>query len=100
MRRFDVCNGDADGLCALVQWRLHEPADATLITGLKRDIELVQKVNAEQGDEVNVFDLSMRRNRHAVMRLLDSGVRFRAGGRRPPTGGRFSSRVPPKGSAM
>ena len=22
-QRFDVCNGDTDGLCAALQWRLH-----------------------------------------------------------------------------
>lgn len=38
MRRFHVCNGDADGLCAVQQWRLHDPAPATVVTGLKRDI--------------------------------------------------------------
>ncbi len=26
MARFDVCNGDADGLCALRQRRLHDPS--------------------------------------------------------------------------
>ncbi|MBT2322965.1 hypothetical protein J7E62_11475 [Variovorax paradoxus] len=74
VRRFDVCNGDADGLCAAVQWRLHASAPAALLTGLKREIALVGRVLAKAGDEVNVFDLSMRLNRDAVQRLLDSGV--------------------------
>lgn len=77
MARFDVCNGDADGLCAALQWRLHDPAPATLITGLKRDIELLQHVQAGAGDEVNVFDISMQRNRDPLVRLLDAGVRVR-----------------------
>jgi len=76
-QRFDVCNGDADGLCAALQWRLHEPAPATLVTGLKRDIALLERVSANAGDEVDVFDLSMQRNRGALMRLLDAGVRVR-----------------------
>ena len=42
MRRFDVCNGDADGLCAVLQWRLAHPEPATLVTGLKRELELLQ----------------------------------------------------------
>lgn len=77
MTRFDVCNGDADGLCAVQQWRLHEPATATLVTGLKRDIELLERVPARAGDEVNVFDISMQRNHAALLRLLDAGVRVR-----------------------
>jgi hypothetical protein len=76
-QRFDVCNGDADGLCAALQWRLHEPAPSTLVTGLKRDIALLERVRANAGDEVNVFDLSMQRNHGALMRLLDAGVRVR-----------------------
>ena len=76
-QRFDVCNGDADGLCAALQWRLHEPARATLQTGLKREIELLERVHADAGDEVNVFDLSMQRNRAALLGLLAAGVRVR-----------------------
>lgn len=76
-RRFDVCNGDADGLCATLQWRLHQPASAQLLTGLKREITLVERVSAQAGDEVNVFDLSMSRNRESVQRLLGAGVRVR-----------------------
>lgn len=71
----DVCNGDADGLCAVVQWRLNEPLAAILVTGLKRDIELLDRVQATQGDQVLVCDLSMQRNRPALMRLLDAGVK-------------------------
>ncbi len=77
MRRFDVCNGDADGLCAVLQWRLAHPAPATLVTGLKREIELLQAVPARAGDEVLVCDLSMQRNLAALTRLLDAGVQVR-----------------------
>lgn len=76
-QRFDVCNGDADGLCAAVQWRLHDPSPATLLTGLKHDIALLAKVHAKVGDEVNVFDLSMQRNGADLLRLLQAGVRIR-----------------------
>jgi len=77
VRLHDVCNGDADGLCAVRQWRLHEPAPATLVTGLKRDIALLRRVTAGPGDEVLVCDLSMQRNHDALLALLAAGVRVR-----------------------
>ena len=44
MSDYDVFNGDADGICALTQLRLAEPRPtATLVTGVKRDIDLLQK---------------------------------------------------------
>jgi len=77
MRRFDVCNGDADGLCAVLQWRLAHPAPSTLVTGLKRELALLQAVPATAGDEVLVCDLSMQRNHAALLRLLEAGVNVR-----------------------
>jgi hypothetical protein len=77
VRQFDVCNGDADGLCATVQWRWHRPAAAQLITGLKREIALLaqlEPLGVKAGDQVQVFDLSMQRNQPALMRLLAVGV--------------------------
>ena len=76
LRRFDVCNGDADGLTAVLQWRLHDPAPATLVTGLKRDIALLERVPSG-ADEVLVCDLSIARNRQALTALLDAGARVR-----------------------
>ena len=46
MAYIDVFNGDADGLCALHQLRLADPQNSTLITGVKRDIDLVKQVQA------------------------------------------------------
>lgn len=77
MGAFDVCNGDADGLCAVRQWRLDAPAPAVLVTGLKRDIALLDRVDAGQGDTVLVCDLSMARNAQALGRLLARGAQVR-----------------------
>lgn len=74
MRRFDVFNGDADGICALHQLRLAQPAASELVTGVKRDTELLRRVDAGPGDEVTVLDISIDRNREALMRLLDRGA--------------------------
>ncbi len=77
MRRFDVCNGDADGLCAVRQWRAETPESATLVTGLKREIDLLGRVPADAADEVLVCDIAMARNRDALLSLLEHGVRVR-----------------------
>ena len=73
----DVCNGDADGLCAVLQWRLHAPQPARLVTGLKRDIALLERVQAQAGDELLVCDVSLRRNLLPLLRLLRAGVSVR-----------------------
>jgi hypothetical protein len=74
MNHFDLFNGDADGLCALQQLRLHTPIDdAHLITGVKRDIALLQRVEAQAGDSLTVLDLSLDKNREALLRLLELG---------------------------
>jgi hypothetical protein len=77
MQRIDVFNGDADGICALHQLRLAEPAETALVTGPKRDIALVPRVAAEPGDAVTVLDVSLDRNRAALGELLARGVRVR-----------------------
>ncbi|WP_374518512.1 hypothetical protein [Undibacterium squillarum] len=73
-RDIDVFNGDADGICAVHQWRMAFPADSELVTGAKRDIGLLQTLNASAGDSVNVFDISFDQNIHSIRRLLDAGV--------------------------
>ena len=73
MQIYDVFNGDADGICALIQLRLAEPADTTLITGVKRDIALAQRVPAGEPARVNILDISLDKNREAVDELLAAG---------------------------
>jgi len=77
MTRYDVFNGDADGLCAVQQWRLAMPADAVPVTGAKRDVALLARVPATTGDEVTVFDVSLHVNREALASALAAGVRVR-----------------------
>ncbi|WP_028218710.1 hypothetical protein [Paraburkholderia oxyphila] len=74
MAHFDVFNGDADGICALHQLRLARPREATLVTGAKRDIALVKRVQARPGDSLTVLDISFDANREALCALLDQGV--------------------------
>jgi len=74
MTCFDVFNGDADGLCALHQLRLAEPLDAELVTGVKREIDLLRRVEAKAGDRVTALDISFDKNRADVLRLLEAGA--------------------------
>ena len=77
MTYYDVFNGDADGLCALQQLRLAQPVDATLITGVKRDISLLTQVKARAGDEITVLDISLDKNREALSDNLSRGAKVR-----------------------
>jgi single-stranded DNA-specific DHH superfamily exonuclease len=74
MAYIDVFNGDADGICALQQLRLAEPRAATLVTGVKRDIALLGRVDAAAGDRISVLDLSLDQNRPALLTLLHRGA--------------------------
>lgn len=71
---FDVFNGDADGICALLQLRLAQPCESILITGVKRDISLLKQVNANSGDRVTVLDISLDKNRQPLLDLLNNQV--------------------------
>lgn len=76
MKFYDIFNGDADGICALHQLRLAEPRAAELVTGTKRDIELVGRVTVEAGDRLTVLDVSLRSNAGAVLRVLEHGAQL------------------------
>lgn len=74
MQFFDVFNGDADGICALHQLRLHSPQpDATLVTGVKRDISLLAKIEDVHDSSITVLDVSLDRNRLSLTKLLEHG---------------------------
>ncbi len=77
MNDIDVFNGDADGLCALHQLRLANPVDSELVTGVKRDIALLKQVQAKAGDEITVLDISLDKNRDALLSALDAGAKVR-----------------------
>ena len=74
---YDVFNGDADGICALHQLRLAQPREATLVTGVKRDIALLKRVEARAGDEVVVLDVAVEKNIAPLQTLLERGVHVR-----------------------
>ncbi|MEZ9599052.1 DHH family phosphoesterase [Vibrio sp. 10N.286.46.A8] len=79
---YDVFNGDADGIIALLQLRLSEPRKSVLVTGVKRDIKLVSQVasqiiepgNPNDVSSVTVLDVSMEKNLPALHSLLDANI--------------------------
>ncbi len=77
MAIIDVFNGDADGICALQQLRLQEPCTSTLVSGVKRKIDLLRLVEAAAGDLVTVLDISLDKNRADLERLLEQGAQIR-----------------------
>lgn len=77
MTQYDIFNGDADGICALHQLRMAEPADTELVTGVKRDILLLGRVKATAGDRLTVLDVSLDSNRAGLVCALDAGARVR-----------------------
>lgn len=74
MTAFDVFNGDADGICALLQLRQVDPREATLVTGVKRDINLLARVPEGEAAQVTVLDVSLDKNREDLQRLLKAGA--------------------------
>ncbi len=74
MTSYDVFNGDADGICSLQQLRLHSPKESILVTGLKRDIDLLSRIEVDAGDDITVLDISMDKNREALDRVLEAGA--------------------------
>ncbi|MDX2368047.1 MAG: DHH family phosphoesterase, partial [Colwellia sp.] len=75
---YDVFNGDADGIIALLQLRLsqkeEQPSESTLITGVKRDISLLKQVDVNRATSVTVLDISLEKNNDALVKLLEKEV--------------------------
>ena len=74
MTNWFVFNGDADGVCAAHQLRLAGAAPGRVVTGVKRDVRLLERVSAAAGDHVTVADISLDANRDALTRLLKADV--------------------------
>ena len=71
--RWYAYNGDADGICSMVQWGLVHGIEGQRITGVKRDIELLERVNPNPDDEIIVMDISLARNHARAVELSNQG---------------------------
>jgi len=77
MADFDLFNGDADGIFSLLQLRQVDPRpNSEIVTGVKRDIKLIQRIvgRAGTGDRVTVLDISMAKNTSALEQVLSDGA--------------------------
>ena len=71
--RWYAYNGDADGICSMVQWGLVYGIEGQRVTGVKRDIELLERVNPNTDDEIIVMDISLARNHARAIELSSQG---------------------------
>lgn len=74
--RWFAFNGDADGICSMVQWGLVHGIEGQIVTGVKRDIELLKKVHPNMGDEIVVMDISLARNHVMARKFCDDGFKM------------------------
>ncbi len=76
MKIIDVFNGDADGVCSLVQLRRAYPQQSECVTGIKRNINLLKQVEADAETRITVLDISFEKNAEDVKRLLAQGAQI------------------------
>ncbi|MDC3339691.1 DHH family phosphoesterase [bacterium] len=74
--RWFAFNGDADGICSMVQWGLVHGVEGNSVTGVKRDIELLANITPESGDEIICMDISLARNHSRARELCDRGFKI------------------------
>ncbi len=74
--RWFAYNGDADGICSMVQWGLVRGIEGKRITGVKRDIELLKRIEPNPGDEIIVMDISLSRNHSVARELSEKGYKI------------------------
>jgi len=74
MTNYDVFNGDTDGIFAWHQLRLAHPREATLVTGVKRDVGLVGRVEAGEDDRMSPMPRTGRMSRDFSIPGLRSNI--------------------------
>ena len=74
--RWFAFNGDADGICSMIQWGLVHGIEGMRVTGVKRDIELLERVHPMPGDEIVVMDISLARNHARATELCENGYKI------------------------
>ena len=60
----------------MVQWGLMHGVTGERVTGVKRDIELLERIHPKSDDEVIVMDISLARNHRRTSQLVDEGIKI------------------------
>ena len=76
MKTYFVFNGDADGICAAHQLYLKKPQQFEAITGVKRDIALLKKIEQVSDSSINVFDIAVEKNLPFLSRLFEQNCKI------------------------
>ena len=58
-----------------MQLRLANPQVSTLVTGVKRDIQLLDNLTVTEHDVVTVLDISLKKNYSGLVSILQQGAR-------------------------
>lgn len=74
-RCVDICTGEADGLCSILQGRLHAPKESTILALLDAVSRLVDRVHTRPGDEFLMGYIPIEPNRSTLLQLLKAGAR-------------------------
>jgi hypothetical protein len=66
--------GDADGICALHQlYLVSSDEENQYVTGVKRDIALLQQISEQKDAEITVLDIAIEKNIDSLNLLLAQG---------------------------
>jgi hypothetical protein len=72
LSHYDIFNGDADGIFALAQLRKSDPKDSKLITGPKRDINLLRSLVDINNSTFTVLDISLEKNLEFIPKCIEN----------------------------
>jgi len=71
MTNYYVFNGDADGICAAQQMYLNKRQNFEPITGVKRDLSLLKKIEKAKDSQISVFDIAVEKNLPYMAKLVE-----------------------------
>ena len=74
--QYFLFNGDADGICALIQMTSSKFSGGVFISGVKRDIQLMKNISVHDGDSILALDISLARNEEQVDLALSKGAQI------------------------
>ncbi len=77
MQTLDVCSGDSDSHCAMLQLCLASPSHAELLPAPLLPTYLLERIRIQLGDMVKICNLPLDPNRLQVWRNIETGAEVR-----------------------